>query len=233
MSKMHFNRILIVGVLIVVCFGWSIGQGRKGSNTRSQGTDRTEPQQRRELPSVDKDWWAAQRSIEAAIQELEAYLRKFPDGGRSETARQQIAVLRDLTITAALPEWATMDHEVPSRDVPDWRISSLRRLADRATVTIEIRCKRQDGEDCHFLSFERHPLVLLDSAGRFYSMLEASSLPPETRYTDTGKAILAAGRILPVVVNFARLEPGAVSGQVQYRDRNTADPAPFSALPTH
>jgi hypothetical protein len=230
MSQSSIDKAIIVAVLTLACSISSVGQRRNRGHTRDQGTARTTSTQRREPLSGENNWWAAQRSIETAIQQLESYLRQSSNGERAETARQQILALRSLTITAALPEWATMDHEVPSRDVPEWRISSISRAVDRTTFTIEIRCKREDGEDCHFLSFQRHPLVLIDNAGRIYPMLEARPSSPEIRFTDTGKAILAGGRILPVIVDFAPLPAETVSVQVQYRDRNTADPARFSAL---
>jgi hypothetical protein len=227
MSLCRLNNIVLAAVLTIASFTCPVGQ--KKGNTRTQPNTRTAPPKSEQI-SADNSWWAAQRSIEAAIQELGTYIRESPNGDRAETARQQIAALRSLTITASRPEWATMDHEVPSRDVPEWRVSSFRILTDRTTVTIEIRCKREDGEDCQFLPFQRHPLVLIDNAGRFYPMLEAAPLSPEIRFSDTGKVLLAGGRILPLLVDFAPLAPEAISGQIQYRDRNTTNPARFSAL---
>jgi hypothetical protein len=230
MSHSHINKILILAFLALTYFSSFGGQKHKSSNVPAPGIAGTTSAQGREAASRENNWWAAQRSIEAAIQQLQAYLDQSPTGERAESARQQIAVLRDLTLSAARPEWATMDHQVPSRDVTEWRVSSIGRFADKTTITIEIRCKREDGEDCHFLSFQRHPLVLIDNAGRFYPMLDAAPLPLDIRFSDIGEALLAGGRILPLQVDFAPLAAAVVSGRTQYRDRNTADPARFSAV---
>lgn len=223
---MAHRRLAILLVTIVLLFSealWPInGQGR--SQRAPKPAIPPVP-----APKEDK-WWAAQRSIEAAIQQLEIYLREHPNGTRAATARQQIDVLRDLTITASRPEWATMDHMLHMLDTPDWRVSSISRLADRTRVTIEIWCKRRDGEDCRFVAFSNHPLVLVDNAGKFYPMLEATPLASDTRFTDTGKVLLSGGRVLSLSVDFAPLAPQAASGQLQYRDSNTADPARFSVL---
>lgn len=229
MSNCRLNNIVVAAVLTIAGFTCSAGQTHKNTATRTQPSTPTAPPKSKKI-AADNNWWAAQRSIEAAIQQLGTYIRESPNGERAETARQQISVLRSLTITASRPEWATMDHEVPSRDVTEWRVSSFRLLADRTTVTIEVRCKREDGEDCQFLPFQRHPLVLIDNAGRFYPMLEAAPLSAEIRFSDTGKVLIAGGRILPLLVDFAPLAPEAISGQIQYRDRNTADPARFPSL---
>jgi hypothetical protein len=186
--------------------------------------------QKNATTSGESQWWAAQRSIETAIQQLKSYLRESPKGERAETARQQIAVLLSLTMTASQPEWVTMDHMVPLLDVPDWRVASVDRQADITKLTVEIRCKRDDGEDCRFLPFNRYPLVLVDNAGRYYPMLEASPTAPEIRLTPNGKAVLTGGRILAVTVDFAPLATEAFAGQVHYRDDNRADPARFSVL---
>lgn len=215
-------------VLTMACLITSFAQ--RSRSTQVRNPDPAASPQKKEPSSVEDKWWAAQRNLEAAIHQLESYIRTSPKGERAETARQQIAVLRSLTITAARPEWVTMDHMVPLRDVPDWRVSSVGRLADRTKVTIEIRCKREDGEDCRFLPFSRYPLVLVDNAGRYYPMLEVAPLAPEIEFTDNGKAIISGGRILPVTVDFAPLAPEAVSGQLHYRDDNKADPARFSVL---
>lgn len=93
---------------------------------------------------------------------------------------------------------------------------------------MEIDCRREDGTDCYFDPFDRNPLVLIDNAGRFYPQLEAGALPPNIQFKDDGKAILSGGRIIILIMDFAPLSTGAVSGQIYYRDKNEAQPARFS-----
>jgi hypothetical protein len=179
-------------------------------------------------PQTDLDrWWAAQRSIEAAIQQLEAYLKESPNGERAVTARQQLEVLRGLSITASRPEWVKLNTFFLS-NAPDWRVASVDPQANRTRVTVEINCRREDGTDCYFDPFDRHPLVIIDNAGRFYPQLEASALSSDVKFRDDGKAVLSGGRIITLMVDFAPLSAGAVSGQVYYRENNEAQPARFS-----
>jgi hypothetical protein len=177
--------------------------------------------------AVPDKYWEAQRSIEAAIQQLEAYLRAEPDGERSATARRQLQALRGLSLTASRPEWTRMD-SLPLSHVPRWRVSAVDPRRDGTRVTVEIDCGRGDGGDCYFDPFDRSPLVLIDDAGRFYPMLEAGPLPPDVTSREGGRAALSGGRTISVAVTFAPLSGGAASGQVYYRDRNRAQPARFS-----
>jgi len=177
----------------------------------------------------DEKWWAAQRSIEAAIQQLETYLRETPNGARTETARQQLAVLRSLSISASRPDWVKMD-SVGLLDIPEWRVASVEALADKTRVVLEIRCDRGDGGDCHFLQFDRAPLVLVDNTGQYLPMLESALLPANIKRRTDGQALISSGRILNLIIDFAPLAPGSVSGLIYYRDNNQAKPAPFSFL---
>jgi hypothetical protein len=227
---MSLKRIPTLGIIIclmLVCT--SIARGQGGGGTR-----RTTPKKQTSPPSAstqaqaDQDrWWAAQRSIEAAIQQLEAYLKESPNGDRAATAHQQLEVLRSLSITASRTEWVKMNNFLFSY-APDWRIAAVDPQAKRTRVTIEINCRREDGTDCYFDPFDRHPLVLIDNAGRFYPQLEAGALPPDIKLKDDGKAVLSGGRVITLIVDFAPLSIGAVSGQVYYRDKNEAQPARFS-----
>lgn len=180
-------------------------------------------------PKPEEDrYWAAQRDIAAAIQQLEAYLRESPDGERAATARRQLAALRELTAAAALPEWARMG-ELSIREVPEWRVAAVDRQPDVTRVTVEIACRREDGRDCYFRPFDRSPLVLVDDAGRLYPMLEPGALPADARAGDReGQVAISGGRTITITVNFAPLAAGALSGQLYYRDRNQARPARFS-----
>jgi hypothetical protein len=142
--------------------------------------------------------------------------------------RQQLAVLRSLAETASRPEWVPMGR-LALRDVPEWRVSSVDPRPDRTHISIEVACRRADGGVCYFRPFDRFPLVLADSSGRYQPMLESSELPLDVRYDDRERrAAVPGGRSFTVTVDFAPLAAGAVSGQVYYRDENEAQPARFS-----
>jgi hypothetical protein len=175
----------------------------------------------------DDKWWAAQRSIEAAIQQLESYLREAPNGSHAPTARQQIASLRSLTITRSQPEWVLM-RALPLPEVPMWRVVGVDQLPDRTRAFIEVRCGRDDGGDCNFRKFD--PLVLVDTSGELYPMIEAHALPRDVRFARDGQVLLAAGRTLSITGDFAPLRASASGGQIQYRDANEAQPAKFSLI---
>ena len=179
-------------------------------------------------PKEDK-WWAAQRSIEAAIQQLATYLRENPDAPRAATARQQLAVLQTLSVSASRPDWVKMD-SIGVLEVPEWRVASVEVRPDATHIDLEIRCGRHDGGECHFLPFDRAPLVLVDSAGEYYPMTESMPLPESLKRKTDGRALLSSGRVVNLTVDFAPLATGAVSGQIYYRDDNQAKPAAFSRL---
>jgi hypothetical protein len=182
------------------------------------------------LPTPKEEkWWAAQRSIEAAIQQLETYLRETPNGARTATARQQLAVLRNLSVSASRPDWVKMD-SVGLLDILEWRVASVEALADKTRVVLEIWCERGDGGDCHFLPFDRVPLVLVDNTGQYLPMLESAAFPTTIKHRTDGQALITSGRIVTVTVDFASLAPATVSGQIYYRDNNQARPAVFSFL---
>src|SRR5260370_35674821 len=96
--------ILAVTILLLSSGSLCVSYGQKRA-PRSANTARPSSGS-----SQEDQWWAAQRSIEAAIQQLETYLREAPNGNREATARQQIAGLRDLSITASRPEWQKLDY---------------------------------------------------------------------------------------------------------------------------
>jgi hypothetical protein len=175
----------------------------------------------------EEKWWAAQRSIETAIQQLETYLRENPNGTRAATARQQLEVLRNLSVSASRPEWVKMD-SMGLVEVPQWRVASVEVRPDITHVLLEIRCERQDGGECYFLPVDRAPVVLVDNTGQYYPMIESSPLPANIQYKADGRARLSSGRVVNLIVNFAPLAPTTVSGQIYYRDNNQAKPAIFS-----
>lgn len=227
---MPHKRWLLLFAVLVICPGSALSQRRASRRTGP-------PPAARAAGSVTTDqYWAAQRSIEAAIQQLETYLRANPTGERAATAGQQLEVLRALSLSATLPEWASMEPRAGGRS-SQWRISSVERQPDRAVVSIEIRCPRTDGGECYFDPYDRAPLVLVDSAGRFYPMLDAGSLPRDVKVTGReraevlpGQAVLTGGRSITLTVAFAPLAGGAVSVQTYYRDDNRAEPAKIFLL---
>jgi hypothetical protein len=231
MSKERSISIIIILLLALTCVSTAHGQARRGRSTTAKNTRQESPAQGVAPRQSPDDFWAAQRSIEAAIQQLEAYLRESPTGERAATARRQIEALKGLSVSASLPEWAKMGQPY-LRHVPVWRIASVDPQADRARLTVEIACERDDGGDCYFAPFDRSPLVLVDNAGRYYPMLEAGDLPQDVRpnrdAARDGTVAVSGGRTISVRVDFAPLSAGAVTGQVYYRDRNTAQPARFS-----
>jgi hypothetical protein len=152
-----------------------------------------------------------------------------PNGSRAATARQQIAVLRSLSISASRPEWTKMD-SLPLREVPEWRVASVEPLNGRTRLMVEIRCERVDGGDCYFRPFDRFPLLLIDNAGQYYPMIEMAPLPSNVKSRPDGQMTISSGRILNVAADFAPIGLSAVSGQIYYRDNNQANPATFSLL---
>lgn len=202
-------------------------QGQRARRAPAPKPSRTTSAPGIQTPRTDDQYWAAQRSIEAAISQLEAYLRASPEGERAATARRQLEALRSLTASAALPEWVRM-RDLPLSEVPEWRVSSVEPLPDVTRVTVDIACRRQDGRDCYFRPFDRSPLVLIDDSGGHNPMLEAGELPPDVRREEReGLAAISGGRTISVTVGFAPLVRGATGGQIYYRDRNEAVPARF------
>jgi len=172
---------------------------------------------------------AAQRSIEVAIQQLEAYLRENPNAPRASTARQQLEVLMSLSVSASRPEWVKMD-AIGLLEIPEWRVASVEGLTDKTRLSVEIRCDRHDGGDCWFLPFDRAPLVLVDNTGQYYPMTESERLPSSVRHRADGQAVITSGRIVNLTVAFAPLAARSVSGEIYYRNNNQAKPARFSLL---
>jgi hypothetical protein len=207
--------------------GTASGQ-RRGGRRAGPGNSAPPTSSARDKPArqTGDPYWGAQRSIEAAIQQLEAYLRETPSGERAATARRQLEVLRSLTLAASRPEWVSMG-DMPLREFPEWRVASVDPQAERTRVVIEVACRREDGRNCYFKAFDRHPLVLIDQQGRFHPMLDAGGIPPDLRLQGD-QVVISGGRTASLTVAFAPLAGGAVSGQIYYRDSNRAVPARFT-----
>jgi hypothetical protein len=219
----HHKVIQLAALLLIMITATaqkkSVRQGPPKPNTGSQQI----------TSGPDDGWWTAQRNIEAAINQLERYLREAPNGSHAPTARQQLAALRSLTITRPQPEWVLM-RALPLPDVPLWRVAGVEQLTDRTRTRIEIKCGRSDGGNCAFRPFERSPLVLVDNEGELYPMLETHPLPSDIRFARDGQALVSASRTLSVTVDFAPLRISATGGQIQFRDENEAQPAKFSLI---
>jgi hypothetical protein len=220
MSRRLFTLVSILLLLAAPC----VTQGQAG---RPRRVPARRPAQTPPQPRVDDQYWAAQRSIEAAIQQLESYLRSTPDGARAATARRQLDALRNMAASAALPEWVRM-RDLPLSEVPEWRVASVEALPDATRVVVEVACHRGNGKECHFRPFSRFPLVLIDDVGRLQPMLDGGELPADVRREEReGLAAIGDSRTVAVTVVFAPLAQGATGGQVYYRDRNEAVPARF------
>jgi hypothetical protein len=212
---------LILAILIVPA------ATARNTGIRNQSPAKPKTGLRQNPPDPDEGWWAAQRNLEAAIQQLEKYLRQYPNGRHAPTAQQQLTALRSLSITELQPEWVLM-RSLPLPDVPLWRVGDVEPLADRTRAVIEIKCG-SEREDCSLKPFQKYALILL-AAGDLYPMLEAKPLPADIRYSRDGTALLAAGRTVSVIVDFAPLRPSVSGGQIQFRDANEAMPAKFSLI---
>jgi hypothetical protein len=226
MPRARTRALTVALFLLITCADTTPAQRRRSTRTPAQ--PRPTPQSDAARANTDSDrYWEAQRSIEAAIQQLEAYLRDAPGDERAATARQQLDALRNMAASTALPEWVRM-RDLPLSEVPEWRVASVETLPDVTRVTIEIACHRQDGHDCYFRPFDRSPLVLIDDSGGHNPMLGAGELPSDARREEReGLAAISGGRTVVVTVGFAPLARGAAGGQVYYRDRNEAVPARF------
>ncbi|HYJ87578.1 MAG TPA: hypothetical protein VEW46_16065, partial [Pyrinomonadaceae bacterium] len=163
-----------VALLATIVFSSAAGAQRASVNNQAPVKPKTTPQS--QSTASDDSWWAAQRSLEGAIVQLEKYLRDSPNGPHAPTARQQLTALRALAMTQSQPEWV-MVRTLPLPDVPLWRVEHVERLADRVRLRINIKCGRDDGGDCQLRSFARSSLVLVDNEGTFYPMLEVEPLP--------------------------------------------------------
>lgn len=215
--------LLTLGITLSLLGFSSVGSayGQKRTQPRSRSKTATAP------AAKEDKWWAAQRSIETAIQQLEAYLHETPNGNRAASARQELAVLQNLSVAASRPEWVKMD-SIGLLEIPEWRVSSVEVGQDKTKVLLEVRCDRQDGGECRFLPFDRAPLVLVDNTGQYYPMLESTPVPANVKHRTDGQALIGSGRIVSLALAFAPLVPGAISGQIYYRDNNQAKPAIFS-----
>src|ERR1044072_5919274 len=217
MSHGRIWALLLVLPLLLTCADITQAQRRRPSRAPPQPHPIQHPARTAQEASSE-GYWEAQRSIEAAIQQLGAYLRAAPDGERAATARPQLDTLRRMAASAALPDWGRM-RDLPLSEVPEWRVASVERLPNVTRVTIEIACRRQDGKDCYFRPFDHSPLVLIDDAGGHNPMLEAGELPSDVKREEReGLAAIPGGRTVAVTVGFAPLARGAAGGQVYYRD---------------
>jgi hypothetical protein len=223
-ASMTHQKIQVTAALCLVLMSLS-GAVAQNAGAKAAAPSKMAGQQK---PAGSEDaWWAAQRNIEAAINQLEKSLRDAPNGSHAPAARQQLAGLRSLSITRSQPEWVLM-RTLPLPEVPMWRVVGVEELPDRTRVIIEVKCGRDDGGDCNFRKFD--PLVLVDAGGELYPMIEAHALPRDIRFARDGQVLLEAGRTLGITVDFAPLRASASGGQLQFRNGNEAIPAKFSLI---
>lgn len=232
----HQRWILLIALLLI---GTNDAVSQRRTSSRRAAASQTKARSMR-VKSLDQFYWSAQGSIAAAIQQLQSYLNAHPGGEYAATARQQLKVLHGLSLAASRSVWASMDSRPQINSAPQWRITSVEREPQRTSVTIEIRCPREDGGECLFDPFDRAPLVLVDNVGRIYPMLEAGALLRDVRITGQeraevapGQAVLSGARSITVKIEFAPLAGGVVSVQMYYREDNHAEPARFTLLGHH
>lgn len=222
MGHRNFQLVIVCCLLLTAAYVAAAQTGGRAP----QKTNVPAPQR---TAGPDDNWWAAQRNIEAAIAQLEKYLRESPNSKHAPAARQQLAALRSLSVTQSQPELVPM-RALALPDVPLWRVSGVEQLSDRTRVMIEVKCGRNDGGDCNLRPFDRFPLVLLDSDGELYPMLETRALPSDLRVARDGQVLFSSGRTVNLMVDFVPLRAAATGGHIQYRDANEAQPARFSLV---
>jgi hypothetical protein len=178
-------------------------------------------------------WWAAQRNIESAIAQLEAYLQSSPRGEHAQLARQQLLVLKNLSVTPGKPHWVALLGGIV------WRIASVEAQPNRTRVLIEVKNTDEMSEDA-FVSFNTAPLVMIDNNGEYYPMISSSPPPVGVKVVDRWRLhfvsrgalfwVLQGNRVITVPVEFAPLSGSAASVKILYRDGNRAEPAGFSLM---
>lgn len=234
MLKKRLLTTLIATLLtIIVVHPIEVQSGHSQQPSRRSQLFMYASQQR--SPSEADKWWAAQRNVESAIAQLEAYIRESPTGEYAQTARQQLQVLKNLTVTAAKPLWVGL-----ARDI-GWRIASVEAQPNRTRVLVEVKNASEDSENA-FVSFDTWPLVLIDNNGEYYPMLGSSGPPVGVkvqkyhRFSTAPEGallwVIQGERVIAVTVDFAPLSKEAASVQIQYRDANQAQPAKFSIVKT-
>src|ERR1044072_9555983 len=113
MSHGRIWALLLVLPLLLTCADITQAQRRRPSRAPPQPHPIQHPARTAQEASSE-GYWEAQRSIEAAIQQLGAYLRAAPDGERAATARQPLHTLRRMAALAGLPQGGGVGGPPPS-----------------------------------------------------------------------------------------------------------------------
>lgn len=123
-------------------------------------------------------------------------------------------------IANATPVWTKLIYDV------QWRVAGIQPQAKSTRFLIEIK-NTDEQRDGTFYSFDNAPLIVVDGGGNYYPMRSSSSAPADIR-EENKRWVLQGGRVIRVVVEFAPLAEGSISGSIKYKDNNRAEPAKFS-----
>lgn len=182
------------------------------------------------------NWWSAQRGIETAIAELEAFIKNAAvSDKRLETAKLQLGALKELRAQAASPVWTKMT----ALGELTWRVALVEPQSEATHFVIEVR-NNSERRSC-FAPFDKFPLALTDNKGQSNPMLSSSSAPkgvsiemdPFSTPRGAERWCLQPRQVIATEVNFAPLDKGVVSGQINYREGALAsEAAKFSLIQT-
>lgn len=183
-------------------------------------------------PSKPADnYWSGQRSIESALAALESFVNNSSsDDARSQTAVEQIQMLKEIRLVQNQNPWAMMVKNYLNRSEIQWRVSSVEVNSDYTKAHLEIRNANTESERCFK---PLRDVSLIDNRGRFVPMLRVDGAPRNVRVENIDNRIgwcLAANQLVTTTLDFAPLAPGTTSGQISYReDTGTGTkPARFS-----
>ncbi len=193
--------------------------------------------------SADDSYLAAQRSIEAAIVNLERYVDSNPNAARAATARQQLDTLKSLSRAAVQPTWSTlnaggsgMNNNLDTFAIYGrtyWRVTAIEATSEETRATIELRCS-EDSSKCFLRPFDSYPLIIVDSAGEIYTMLKVGNMPTDVQSgrdnASQPVAVMVGGSRFTMDVVFAPLTRSASSGVVRYRRGMREEPAKITRV---
>lgn len=188
-----------------------------------------------DLPPKPADsYWAAQRNIETAITQLEAFIKSASsDDKRVQSATDQIQMLKEIRIVPGKNPWSVLMNEFPYPYIPpiEWRIAAIDSQAERTGLNIEIRNTLTDGRQC-FQTFDQNPLILIDNKGQSVPMIKVGKLPDGVKLGRTNtetRWCLEGNQAIFLNVDFAPLARGTTSGQINYSEyTKSVKPAVFS-----
>jgi hypothetical protein len=178
--------------------------------------------ERQPAAQQEEGFQKAQRNIEEAIANLDAYIRQSADGKYATLAAGQLAALTNLKLSSTPPEpvyLANFNQKV------QWYIQKIERTKDSTLVTFKIINLSPD-QDCQFRAFNASPLVIVGDDREIYMMTKRPIKLPNAVRTTTHNIVGGAtndqfwvfqgGRTLTIEVEFERLPDSVLSGRVQY-----------------